>query len=329
MGRKNVLSKILTKTILESYYLKRLKTAKEIAEGLGVKEHNVLFYLKEYGIRKVERWERYGVKEFNKRQNEYLYGSLLGDDCLVSGPSRKHPYLQVIHSSKFETYVRWKYGFWKKLVRNGIKKTPVKLKDKSFFTSRFYTIAHPGFLSFYRRLYKNGKKQITREWLSHLTPLSLAIWYMDDGYLRKKRNRIHFISLAFGRKGNEVIKDYFLDKWNIKTNLQKASRGKDRYYIWMNTENSIKFTKTIAPYIIPCFSYKIDKSRELLWKKMSLKELGYIRDKYNIESPRLIAKRINRPVSSVHCAAWRLGLTQQRGGRKVYQFDVRYEDEWS
>lgn len=321
--RRGILPRILTKKILEGLYLNQLKTAEQIAKELGIKEYHLLNYLKRHGIRKVERWERYGVKEFSRGQKEYLCGSLLGDDCLRLPPDGRYPYLQVIQSSRFKSYVEWKYAFWKELVRSGIKKISVVLKDRYFSAHRFRTPAHPGFLPFYQNLYINGKKQITREWLNNLTPLSLAIWYMDDGYFRKKRGRIHFITLAFGEKGNKLIRDYFLDKWKIRTNLQKASRGKNRYYIWMNTENSIKFTKIIAPHILPYFSYKIDKARGLQWEKLSTEELGYIRDNYNVRSPRLIAKKLNRPVSGIHCAAWRLGLTQPRGGRKVYQFDIK------
>lgn len=320
--RRGILPKILTRKVLEELYHRQLETTDQIAKELGVKEYHILTYLKRHGIRKIERWERYGIKKFNRNQNEYLHGSLLGDDCLVLPADGKYPYLQVIHSSKFGDYVRWKYKFWKKLVRNGIKRVPSKVGNKTFSTHRFRTAAHPGFLSFYQKLYKHGKKQITKEWLNNLTPLALAIWYMDDGYFRQKRGRIYFITLAFGGKGNRIIRDYFLSKWRIKARLQKVSRGRDKYYLWMNTGNSIKFTKIIAPYILPCFSYKIDKDRELQWRRMGTEEQEYIKDNYNIQSPRLIAKKLNRPISGVHHAAWRLGLTQSRGGRKVYQLDI-------
>lgn len=261
--KRSILPEILKKEILEELYLKQLKPANQIAKDLDVKKHNVLSYLKKYAIRKVERWERYGVRKFNKKQKEYLFGSLLGDDCLVMQSNGKYPHLQVIHSGRFKDYVEWKYVFWKKLVRGDIKRSSAKTDNKIFPTCCFRTAAHPGFLSFYQNLYIEGKKQITEDWLNNLTPLSLAVWYMDDGYFRKSRGRIHFITLAFGKKGNEIIRSYFLKKWQISTNLQKVSQGQDSYYLWMNTENSIKFTKIIAPYILPCFSYKIDKNRTL------------------------------------------------------------------
>lgn len=320
--KRGILPKILTEQTLKRCYVKEHKRASQIAKELGVKEYNVLVYLKKYAIRKVERWERYGVKKFTKRQKEYLYGSLLGDDCLVLRSDGKYPYLQVIHSSKSKSYVQWKYDFWWKLTRADIKKTSVKLNNRSFSTHRFWTVAHPEFLPFYNKLYRDEKKQITKEWLDNLTPLSLAIWYMDDGYFRKDKCNVHFITLAFGQKGNKLIKKYFWTRWKVKTNLQKASRGKDRYYLWMNVKNSIKFMKLIAPYILPCFSYKIDKHRKLRWKKLSMKELGYIRNNYNIQSPSFIASRLNRPISGIHSVAWRLSLTQPRGGRKIYQFEL-------
>lgn len=321
--KRGILAKILTKSILKELYVRKFKTANQIAKKLGVKEYHVLYYLKKFSIKKVERWERYGIERFSSEQNEYLYGGLLGDDCLAFSPNGKHPCLQVVHSTRFRDYVEWKYKFWESLVRSGIRKIAVKTRNKIFFAHRFRTAVHPGFLPFYQELYRDRKKQITKRWLTNLTPLSLAIWYMDDGYFRKKRGRIHFITLAFGEKGNKLIRDYFFNKWEVEVNLQKASRGKDKYYLWMNTMNSIKFTKIIAPYILPCFSYKIDTERRLQWRKITPKEREYIKLNYNTQSPRLIAKSLNRPVSGIHHAACRLGLTQQRGGRKVYQFDIK------
>lgn len=321
--KKKKPSQVVTKRLLQYLYLNKFKTAAQTAEELGLKEHNILFYLKKYRIRKVERWERYGIKKFSKIQKEYLYGSLLGDDCLILPPEGRYPHLQVSHSSRFKDYVEWKYGFWEELAQNGIRRTLVETKDEVFSSHRFQTAAHPEFLPFYRGLYGSGEKRITRDWLDKLTPLSLAVWYMDDGYFRRSRGRIHFITLAYGKKGNEIIKNYFLKRWYVKTNLQKTTRGQDRYYLWMNTENSIKFTKIIGPYILPCFSYKIDKNRRLKWKKISLEERKYIEDYYNVQSPRLIAKRLERPVSGIHASAWKLGLTQPRGGRKIYQFDIK------
>lgn len=316
---RNSLPKILTREALEELYSKKKYRAAQIAEILKVKNHNVVVYLRQYGIAKVERWQRYGLDKFTPQQKEYLYGSLLGDDCLHYSSDNKYPLLQVIHSSKFAEYVKWKYGIWKAIVPGGVKKVFVKLGEKKFLTHRFYTAAHPEFLQFFK-LYKNRQKQISREWLDHLTPLSLAVWYMDDGYFKARRNRMHFLTFAFGNTGNELIQKYFSEKWSLAANMGYSRRNKrgKRRFIWFNTENSIKLTKIIGSYLIPRFSYKINLSRELMWQKIPIQEKDYIKTYYNIKSPKLIAHDLGRSLASIHDAAYKLGLTQPRGGIKIY-----------
>ena len=42
-------------------------------------------------------------------------------------------------------------------------------------------LANQVYEKFYNSLYKNGIKSVTQEWLDKITPLGLAIWFMDDG----------------------------------------------------------------------------------------------------------------------------------------------------
>ena len=276
---RNSLPQILTKEVLTYLYLHEKYSAQEIAKSLKVNKHNVIVYLKKHNIQHVERWERYKVKSFTTSQKDYLYGSLLGDDSLRFGNKRKYPFLQVIHSSKFYDYVEWKHQVWKPLVPGGIKQGFSKLGKKKFSIHRFYTAAHPDFLPFYKLIYKKSDhKAVSSEWLDQLTPLSLAVWFMDDGYFRRERNRIHYYGFAFGHEGNKLIKKYFADKWKLKANLGHQKKKKNLgWFIWFNTENSIKLSKIIAPHMLPVFDYKINRTAELRWHKMVDGEVDFIK----------------------------------------------------
>lgn len=70
----------------------------------------------------------------------------------------------------------------------------------------------------YRELfYPNGIKEISNIILEMLTPLSIAVWFMDDGSLYYNSNNCH-LTLAidgFTEESKEMIVKYFKDKYNI------------------------------------------------------------------------------------------------------------------
>lgn len=311
---------MIRKNELARMYLDEYKTIAEIAKHFGLSEFAVSYYLRKYNIRKVERWERYKLKQFTQKQREYLFGALLGDDSLKMGKKRKYPFLAVGHSIKQTKYVEWKYGIWKQIVPGGRRSTKAKVNGKTHLVVYFTTAAHPDFLEFFNLFYLNKKKVVTRKILDKLTPFSMAVWYMDDGYYRRRRGRAQLSTNAFTYEENLIIQRYFEETWNLSCNIGNSDDG--THYIWLNTENTIKFFDIIKDYILPFFSYKIDRKRRLKWKALSKEEIEYIKNNYNIESPRLIAYELNRPLRTIYGAAHRLGVTQPRGGRKHYEKDL-------
>ena len=299
-------------------YFEDYKTVQEIADYLGVRFSKVLYYLRKYGVGKVERWERYGLKHFTTRQREYLFGSLLGDDCLRKPEDGKYPALQVTHSTKQREYVDWKYSPWKSIVPGGIRRNiTIKTAGKVYHADSFRTAAHPEFTEFFEMFYQNGRKVVSEEILRNLTSFSLAVWYMDDGYYKRGRGKAQLSTNSFTYKENVILKKYFEETWSISPNIGKSDSG--TYYIWFNTGNTIKFFNIIKNHILPIFDYKIDLKRRLRWRALSMDELRYIRENYNIEHPRLIAHKLDRPLRSIFSAAHRLGVTRPRGGVKRYE----------
>jgi hypothetical protein len=297
----------LDKKVLKRMYLKEYKSLDEIAKHFEVSKTKVHYYFKKYGIKPIEEREHYNLKKFTKRQKEYLFGSLLGDDSLIL--DRKYPTLSVSHSINQRAYVKWKYEIWKRIVPGGIKKNvPIKVNGNIYFIDRFQTIGHPEFVKFYRLFYSNGEKIVTKEILDNLTPFSITVWYMDDGCYNKLRKRAILATNSFTYEENLLIQKYFKNVWNISSHIGTHKNG--TYYIWFNTENTIKFFKIIKNYVLPFFDYKIDKNLKL--KKLSSEEIQYIIENYKSKPAGVIARKLNRPQGTIYSAAYRLGLTNQR-----------------
>jgi recombination protein RecA len=224
-----------------------------------------------------------------------------------------------MHGVEQRKYVKWKYDIWKPIVPGGIRRNiPIGTPTGGVcYLDRFTTAAHPDFMEFFELFYQNGRKVVSEEILHSLTPFSLAVWYMDDGYYRRNRGRAQLSTNSFTYEENVMIKKYFEEMWGVLPNIGRSDSG--TYYLWFNTKNTIKFFDIIKDHILPLFSYKIDLKRKLMWRAFSEDELRYIRENYNIEHPRLIAHKLGRSLHSIFCIAYKLGVTQPRGGIKRYE----------
>lgn len=303
---------------LREMYLEGHKTIREIAKHFGVSTLKVVYYLRKYNIRRVERWERYGLKHFTAKQREYLFGSLLGDDYIRKHNDGKYPFLQVTHGIEQREYVEWKHKIWEQIVPGGIKRDiPIKTPTGVCYADRFTTAAHPDFTEFFEMFYQDGRKVVSEEIIRNLTSLSLAVWYMDDGYYKRHRGRAQLSTNSFTREENVMIKKYFEEAWGISPNIGMSDSG--THYIWFNTGNTIKFFNVIKTHILPLFGYKVDLERKLMWRDFSEDELKYIRENYNVEHPQLIAYKLGRSLQSIFNIAHKLGVTQPRGGIKRYE----------
>jgi recombination protein RecA len=112
-----------------------------------------------------------------------------------------------------------------------------------------------------------GKKHITEEYLKALTPLALAIWYMDDAtfQLRSKgvqqrteggsgRAEICVDAMSEGSRARLV--DYLRDTHGI--DVKMIQRGPNEQYVLIfSTAGTARFQEIIAPYVHPSMEYKL------------------------------------------------------------------------
>jgi nucleoside 2-deoxyribosyltransferase len=95
--------------------------------------------------------------------------------------------------------------------------------------------------------------------LEKLTPLSLAIWFCDDGSLDNGYN-YHLHTRGFAEHENNELSLYFKQKWNIETTVKKAYSkryAKTYYELGFDKENAVKLTDLIKFHMLPSMLYKI------------------------------------------------------------------------
>lgn len=175
-------------------------------------------------------------------QEEILIGSLLGDAYIT-----KRGQIQFEQSDKQKEYLFWKHCELSSISYKNI--SIVKRFDKRFnaeYTSyRFWTRQY--FLSWRNKFYFENKKIIPKD--LQLSPLSLAVWYMDDGCLSDHKCILATDNFLYGDV--LFLQKLFLERFKIVTSMRNGSKLLIRKESWKT------FFSIIEPYILSTMQYKL------------------------------------------------------------------------
>lgn len=193
-----------------------------------------------------------------ERQHAIIIGTLLGDGHLER--NGLHVRLKIDHSEKQSEYVQWKYN---ELASFGAS-SPVRVEyydhrtRKIYCNYRFATHSLPGLDHYLDMFYCGGRKGIPAE-IGRLfqSPLSLAVWYMDDGYMRKDCRAFHLNTQSYTDYEQTLLQECLLKNYGIETRVHKA-RGYQKLYIPSIMVE--RFVAVVEPYTIPAMSWKLTNS---------------------------------------------------------------------
>jgi len=195
-------------------------------------------------------------------QVQVILGALLGDGSL-SKPLRTDDAsarFRMGHGAKQAAYLDWKVS----LLANIPHAKTANAKGAVF--ADFSPLAE---LAELREAvyFGDGKKHITWDYLKNLTPLALAVWYMDDGSftLRSKgvqertaggTGRIEICVEAMSPGSRDRLACYLRDTYGLHVKLEHRGARK-MSVLRFSTSASEKFQKLIAPYVHPSMEYKL------------------------------------------------------------------------
>src|SRR6202048_3910085 len=183
---------------------------------------------------------------------EVVLGSLMGDGCL-SPPVRQESEsarLRMGHGARQSEYLDWKVSLLEELPhsRTGNGKGAVFADFAPL--AELHELRSAVYLG-------DGRKFLSDEYLKALTPLSLAIWYMDDGSfsLRSKglqqrtqggSGRIEICVEAMSEGSRLRLRDYLRDTHGLDVRLRHAG-STDKAVLVFSTEATAKFQELIGP----------------------------------------------------------------------------------
>lgn len=248
-----------TKEILENLYINEKLTISNIAKIYKTNDTVVRRWFCTYKIdTRSNQRKFYHLKAvpFTKEQCEFIVGTMLGDGHLACIGKNKSVRLNIIHSIKQIDYFFWK----RRIMGNFINNCNIyEEKKRNSIRISSASIVHNGF-SFYHKLFYDNRKKVIRDRLIHyLTPLAMAIWIMDDGWLNGNTN-MRISSESFTKYENESLQSMIKINFGIRCKVNEYSRNnKKYYYLSFNKRNSILLTNLIEPYIIDSMRYKLVK----------------------------------------------------------------------
>ena len=181
------------------------------------------------------------ISEF---EEQFIIGCLLGDATLSK--SGKFHRVRIEQKADHKEYVDWKFNQLKRLCL-----TPPQFNSKHN-SYRFGTVGHPKLTELHSIFY-NTDRSINPTILDKINALSIAIWFMDDGY--KIHNTVGISTNNFSEVALMQLKS-LLEKYGISTSLQKDKQRKRTY---ISSKSFQSFKKLVKPYIdkVQCMAYKL------------------------------------------------------------------------
>ncbi len=227
-------------------------------EGRGRREFGVTpnhLLLTEVGYRHAEELEVgdeliTSVRHYlTPAHYQIVYGSVLGDGSLRK-TSNHNVQLRIGHGAKQTAYAQWKQSLFNGLVKYSA--TNAK-GGWSFDTIPMYELAQV-----HKQTYSNGKKDPTPELIDQLSPLAVAIWYMDDGSLyggltrhgKPRQPRASIAMQGFSQEKRELLHEWFTRN-GIEAGLSQNGS------LTFTVEGTRALHEMIAPYVHPSMDYKL------------------------------------------------------------------------
>ena len=190
-------------------------------------------------------------------QWEVLLGGLMGDGALSPSRSGHGARFRFGHGAKQAAYADWKAS----LFSNVSLSRSTNAKGAVFYDMK----PLPELAELREAVYIAGNKVLSDDYLKRLTPLSLAIWYMDDGgfVLRSKgvqertaggsgRSEICVTAMEAGSRVR--LAEHIRDTWGVEGKLL-TRRG--QAILQFPTAETAKLHALIAPFVHPSMAYKL------------------------------------------------------------------------
>ena len=195
------------------------------------------------------------------QQWQVVLGGLMGDAHLAPNVRDRHGVrFRMGHGAKQADYLDWKASLFGNI---GQSRT-VNAKG-----AVFVDLSPLPELGELREVvyWGDGKKHLTDDYLKSLSPLALAIWFMDDGSFTERSlglqqrtaggsGRVEFCVEAMSEASRVRLADFLRDVHGVDSKVSIRGTAK-MAVLTMTTAGSSRFLELVAPYVHPSMDYKL------------------------------------------------------------------------
>jgi hypothetical protein len=251
---------------LKKRYIEENKTATDIANELNIYQGYGIFLVKESLLRfKLKKHSKRFLKIAHRKQDYFIVrksvidGSLLGDGTLWVPNSILESAPMFRRGNKQAQYVKWVAGLmFKKNKLSRIRKVCNKLNDKIFYSYRVSTLTHDSLKKFYHRWYPKDNdniKVIPSD--CSISPLSLLIWFLDDGmtsFIRKRYVVLSICTDGFCKRDQDNLAGRLFNRYGLIFHVRKYRKKYHRMYL--HRSQIEKFYHIIGKSPVSSLAYK-------------------------------------------------------------------------
>jgi recombination protein RecA len=190
-------------------------------------------------------------------QWEVILGGLMGDGALSPTRSGGGARFRLGHGARQTEYCDWKASLFANIGGS---------RTKNAKGAVFYDVSPlPELAELRQAVYVGGKKVFSDDYLKQLTPLSLAIWYTDDGSFSLRAKGLQ--ARTHGGSGRSTICieameattrirliQYLSDTWGI---LPKLIDQAGKAVLVFSKDETAKLHALVAPFVHPSMEYKL------------------------------------------------------------------------
>lgn len=223
-------------------------------------ENKRYFHVKTNEISRLKSDLRIGPH--NEDVVSVLIGSILGDSHLERRNRGLGTRVIFEQCNRNVEYLMWFHNFFSSRGYCSTNKpkliTRIKKHNKVFHHYRVssYTFTSLNWLHemFYQQIDSRFVKIIPQDLEKYLTPLALAIWFMDDGSKINKTVRI--ATNCFQISDLECLCTILKIKYNLDVSIQKGGVNKGNI-LYIKTNSLTTFINIVKPYMLPSMLYKL------------------------------------------------------------------------
>ena len=197
-------------------------------------------------------------RKMTQLQKNIIIGLILGDGYIYLD-KYKRAILEIKQSDSKKEYVFWLYQKLKDICAS----LPRKRKDNNQW--RLLTKTDPVLLHYKRLFYREGKKIVPVNIEDLLqVPISVAIWYLDDGSLdfREKDHYAYTLHTnCFSLEETRLLQAVFEENFGITPTIQTPLCRGIRYpRLYFGSKSRDRFYQIISPYRFKCFVNKFPRN---------------------------------------------------------------------